>query len=92
MSLITLRLLAPLPLEQLQDALSGATHIVVIEQNHGGQLFHYLASQLFYQADISGRLHSFAKPGPVPFTSLEVVQFIEQAVFLNKQGYLLEAE
>ena len=85
-SLITLRLLAPLPHDQLQDALSGATHIIVIEQNHGAQLFHYLASQLFYQAEHSGKLHSFAKPGPVPFSCLDIVQFVEQAILLKKQG------
>lgn len=85
-SLITLRLLAPLPIEQLQDALSGAAHIIVIEQNHGAQLFHYLASQLFYSADLSGKLHSFAKPGPVPFSGSDIVHFVEQAILLNKQG------
>ncbi len=85
-SLIALRLLAPLPIKQLQGALSAATHIIVIEQNHGGQLFHYLASQLFYQAGFSAKLHSFAKPGPVPFSSAEIVQFVEHATLLNKQG------
>jgi 2-oxoglutarate ferredoxin oxidoreductase subunit alpha len=84
--LITLRLLAPLPAAQLQEALTGATHIIVIEQNHGGQLFHYLASQLFSYADLTGKLHSLAKPGPVPFGSVEVAQFIEQTILSNKQG------
>ncbi len=85
-ALISLRLLAPLPLEQLKEALSGAAHIIVIEQNHGAQLFHYLASQLFYLRDLPGKLHSFAKPGPVPFSSSDIAHFIEQVVLSERQG------
>ncbi|MFT6985687.1 MAG: 2-oxoglutarate ferredoxin oxidoreductase subunit alpha [Psychromonas sp.] len=85
-SLITLRLLAPLPIEQLQECLSGATHIIVIEQSHGGQLFHYLASHLFKLAEFSAASYSLAKPGPVPFSSAEVADFVEQTARLNKQG------
>jgi 2-oxoglutarate ferredoxin oxidoreductase subunit alpha len=84
-ALITLRLLAPLPVEQLRSELAGASHIVVIEQNHSAQLFHYLASQLFYQSDFTAGLYSYAEPGPVPFTCIAVVDFIEQALGSNRE-------
>ncbi|HEY5715709.1 MAG TPA: 2-oxoacid:acceptor oxidoreductase subunit alpha [Psychromonas sp.] len=85
-SLITLRLLAPLPVKELQRELAGASHVIVIEQNHGAQLFHYLASLLFYQPDFSSQLHSYANPGPVPFCSAEIVLFIEQLLADNNHG------
>ncbi|MGB5443990.1 MAG: hypothetical protein WBM99_00675, partial [Psychromonas sp.] len=83
-SLITLRLLAPLPVKELQRELADASDVIVVEQNHGAQLFHYLASLLFYQAGFSSRLHSYAKPGPVPFTSADIVLFIERVIAENK--------
>lgn len=85
-SLITLRLLSPLPVKVLQTELAGASHVIVIEQNHGAQFFHYLASQLFDQPGLAHKFHSYAKPGPVPFRSAEIVQFIAQVVAENKKG------
>lgn len=84
--LITLRLLAPLPVTQLQACLAGATHIIVVEQSHSGQLFHYLAAQLFKLAEFSRGAYSLAKPGPVPFSCTEIVRFVEQTTQFNKQG------
>jgi 2-oxoglutarate ferredoxin oxidoreductase subunit alpha len=59
---ITLRLIAPLRHTDLAQALAGAEQVLVVEQNQGAQLFHYLHSE---QALPAGA-RSFAHPGPLP--------------------------
>jgi 2-oxoglutarate ferredoxin oxidoreductase subunit alpha len=59
---ITLRLIAPLRHADLAQALAGAEQVLVVEQNQGAQLFHYLHSE---QALPAGA-RSFAHPGPLP--------------------------
>lgn len=71
---VALRLLAPLPVAELQDALAGCNRVVVVEQNHSAQLFHYLRSQL----DIAGEMVSYARPGPVPLSPQELCRFITE--------------
>ncbi len=73
---VALRLLAPLPVEQLQEALSGCEHVVVVEQNHGKQLLHYLRAQM----DFSPTLHSYAVPGPVPLSPSQIASMIAEEV------------
>jgi 2-oxoglutarate ferredoxin oxidoreductase subunit alpha len=65
---IGLRLLSPLPVAALAEALKGANRIVVMEQNHSAQLYHYL---LAYKA-IPQRAESLARPGPLPFRPTEI--------------------
>jgi 2-oxoglutarate ferredoxin oxidoreductase subunit alpha len=60
--LIALRLLAPAQPEQLAAALAGVSQVLVIEQNHGGQLYRYLRSMY----DLPGKPASFHRPGPLP--------------------------
>jgi len=59
---IALRLLAPLQREPLLAALDGAERVLVVEQNHGAQLFHYLHAQQVLPA----QARSLAQPGPLP--------------------------
>jgi 2-oxoglutarate ferredoxin oxidoreductase subunit alpha len=57
-----MRLLAPAQPERLAKALDGVTRVLVVEQNHGAQLFRYLRSVY----DLPGKPASFHRPGPLP--------------------------
>jgi 2-oxoglutarate ferredoxin oxidoreductase subunit alpha len=59
---VALRLLAPLPAADLERALAGCRAALVVEQNHGAQLYHYLRGREV----LPGIARSFARPGPVP--------------------------
>ncbi len=67
---VALRLIAPLPHRDLAQALDGAIAILVVEQNQGGQLFHYLHAE---QA-LPVWARSLARPGPLPLKPGEIVQ------------------
>ena len=59
---IAIRLLSPLPQEALKALLEDAERVLVVEQNHGGQLFHYLHSLDL----LPETARVLAKPGPLP--------------------------
>ena len=59
---VALRLLMPLPRDALRKALAGCHRVWVVEQNHSGQLFHYLKSLDVLPTDA----RSLARPGPLP--------------------------
>ncbi|MEW8224058.1 MAG: transketolase C-terminal domain-containing protein, partial [Candidatus Thiodiazotropha taylori] len=59
---IALRLLAPLQRDKILELVDGATKVLVVEQNHGGQLFHYLQSE----SVLPLTAQSLAQPGPLP--------------------------
>ena len=59
---IALRLLAPLQREKLKALLAGADKVIVVEQNHTGQLFHYLRAE----GVLPDSAQSLAQPGPLP--------------------------
>lgn len=65
---IGLRTLAPLPKKQLAAALDGVARIVVLEQNHSGQLYRHLLGHRV----IPPTAESIARPGPLPFRPAEV--------------------
>ena len=67
---VSLRLLAPLQIAALTAALAGCEQVVVVEQNHSKQLFHYLRGQM----DFAQQLHSYAMAGPVPLNPDHIVQ------------------
>ena len=69
--LIALRLLAPAQPQQLAAALAGVSSVLVVEQNHGAQLYRYLRSQY----DLP-RTASFHRPGPLPLRPGEVAAAI----------------
>ena len=76
---IALRLLAPLRRGSLIDALRGAAQVLVVEQNEGAQLFHYLHSVQALPADA----RSFARPGPLPLRPGEIAAAIEELGIKN---------
>tara|TARA_R110001592_G_scaffold357416_1_gene660597 strand:- start:166645 stop:168381 length:1737 start_codon:yes stop_codon:yes gene_type:complete len=69
---ISLRLLAPLQTAALSTALAGCEHVMVVEQNHGKQLFRYLRGQF----DFAQPVHSYAMAGPVPLAAENIAQAV----------------
>lgn len=69
---ISLRVLSPLPLKSLNLALSGTKRVVVMEQNHSAQLYHYLLAN----KAIPLSTESVARPGPLPFRPAEITAHI----------------
>jgi 2-oxoglutarate ferredoxin oxidoreductase subunit alpha len=70
--LIALRLLAPAQPERLAAALDGVAQVLVVEQNHGAQLYRYLRSMY----DLPGKPHSLHRPGPLPLRPGELADAI----------------
>ncbi|MGZ5216301.1 MAG: hypothetical protein ACXWKD_08780, partial [Caldimonas sp.] len=68
--LVALRLLAPLLNRELDAALAGVARVIVVEQNHGAQLFRWLRAM----HDLPGRPASFHRPGPLPLRPAELMQ------------------
>jgi len=69
---IALRVLSPLPLEHIARALQGVRRIIVVEQNHGAQLYHHLIGQ----KAIPPSAESVARPGPLPFRPAEIASYV----------------
>jgi 2-oxoglutarate ferredoxin oxidoreductase subunit alpha len=69
---VALRLLAPLQRESLLRELEGMADVLVVEQSHSGQLFHYLRSQGVLPRDA----RILARPGPLPIRPGEIVRFV----------------
>lgn len=72
MRIVALRVLSPLPMERIARALDGARRIIVIEQNHSAQLYHYLVGQ----KAIPPSAESVARPGPLPFRPSEIASYV----------------
>jgi len=73
---ISLRLLAPLQTAPLTDALAGCEQLIVVEQNHSRQLFHYLKGQMDFQQQV----HSYAMAGPVPLNPQNIAQRVLEVI------------
>ena len=69
---VALRVLSPLPIAALKQALDGVKRIVVIEQNDGAQLYRHL---LGHKA-VPVEAESVARPGPLPFRPSEIVNYV----------------
>jgi len=69
---VGLRLLSPLPQAALTKALAGATRIIVLEQNHGAQLYRHLLGN----KAIPPTAESLARPGPLPFRPGEIAALV----------------
>jgi 2-oxoglutarate ferredoxin oxidoreductase subunit alpha len=69
---IGLRQLCPVPMPALGQALAGVSQVVVLEQNHGAQLYHYLRGQ----GAVSSGCISIARPGPLPFRPAEIAAYL----------------
>ena len=70
--LVALRLLAPARPAALAAALEGVDRVLVVEQNHGGQLYRYLRAMY----DLPGKPKSFHRPGPLPLRPGELTTAI----------------
>ena len=73
---ISLRLLAPLQTAALIAALAGCKQVLVVEQNHSKQLFHYLRGQMEFEQP----LHSYAMAGPVPLDPEIIAQQVMEVI------------
>ena len=71
-SVLTVRLLAPLPADSLRSMLDRAKVCLVVEQNHGAQFCHYLRAQL-----PGYRFNSMAVPGPQLITPRQIIDTLE---------------
>ncbi len=72
--LVSLRLLSPARPEHMAKALAGVKNVLVVEQNHTGQLYRYLRAEY----DLPGKVRSFCHPGPLPMRPDEIHQQITQ--------------
>ncbi len=80
--LVVLRLIAPLREEALAQALQGVREVLVVEQNHGGQLLRYLRSR----ADLPGRARGLHRAGPLPLRPGELAAaFVDWAASVARQ-------
>jgi len=69
---VGLRVIAPLPTEQIARSLAGARRVIVVEQNHGAQLYHYLLGR----KAIPTTAESVARPGPLPYRPSEIASYV----------------
>ncbi len=67
---IALRLLAPLQREKLKALIQDAEKVLVVEQNHAGQLFHYLRAE----GVLPAKAASLAQPGPLPLRPGRIIR------------------
>ncbi|MGY6631476.1 MAG: 2-oxoacid:acceptor oxidoreductase subunit alpha [Wenzhouxiangella sp.] len=67
---IALRLVYPLQQAKLAERIPTDARLLVVEQNHGGQLMHYLNSL----NAVPGHSQSLARPGPLPIRPGDILQ------------------
>ena len=69
---VALRLLAPLLVDELTETLAGCSRVVVVEQNHGAQLFHYLRGLMDFAIPVA----SYSRAGPVPLNGYTIARHV----------------
>lgn len=72
LKLVSMRLIAPAQTERLLKALEGVQRVLVVEQNHGAQFYHYLRAYF----DLPDRVASFHRPGPLPLRPGDICKAI----------------
>jgi 2-oxoglutarate ferredoxin oxidoreductase subunit alpha len=70
---IALRLLMPASPQKLAAELEGIDRVLVVEQSHGRQFYHYLRA--YY--DLDAEIAILARPGPLLLTPGEIVEHVE---------------
>ncbi|MCJ7814473.1 MAG: 2-oxoacid:acceptor oxidoreductase subunit alpha, partial [Xanthomonadales bacterium] len=70
---IALRLLLPASPDKLARELDGINRVLIVEQSHSKQFYHFLRA--YYEIDAD--THILARPGPLPITPAEIVEMIE---------------
>ena len=74
MKLVAPRLLAPTQPERMAAALHGVRRLLVVEQSHGAQFFHYLRA--YYR--LPAQAQSLSIPGPLPVRPGDVRRALSQ--------------
>lgn len=69
---VSLRLIAPLQVAALEQAL-GDRRVLIVEQSHSGQLHRYLRSM----CDLPRQVRTLHRPGPYPIGAREICSVIE---------------
>lgn len=69
---IGLRQLSPVPKKALARLLRDVGRVIVVEQNHGAQLYHYLLGE----KAIPATAETVARPGPLPFRPSEIAAYV----------------
>jgi 2-oxoglutarate ferredoxin oxidoreductase subunit alpha len=67
---IALRVLSPVPRKAILGKLEGVKRVVVLEQNHSGQLLKHLLANKAVPVSAEG----ISRPGPLPFRPNEIVR------------------
>jgi 2-oxoglutarate ferredoxin oxidoreductase subunit alpha len=70
---VTLRLIAPAQPRRLSHALAAAKRVLVVEQSHDGQFYHYLRS--YY--GLGDEAEPYYRAGPLPIRPGEVADLLE---------------
>ncbi len=70
--LIGLRVILPLQPEAMAEALTGVSKVLVVEQSHGAQFFHFLKGHYALPATVE----SLHRPGPLPIRPVEILAAI----------------
>jgi len=73
LKLICMRLLLPAQPDKLKDALEGVERLMVIEQNHSGQLYRFLRAWYDLPADVE----VLSRPGPSVFRPNEIAAALQ---------------
>ena len=63
-----MRVISPIPRKALDKALEGVKRIIVLEQNHSGQLYRHLLGN----KALLPSAESIARAGPLPFRPAEI--------------------
>jgi 2-oxoglutarate ferredoxin oxidoreductase subunit alpha len=71
-SLIAPRLLSPVQPQAFTAAVAGKSRVLVVEQTHGGQFYHYLRAHY----DLPAAVRVLNRPGPLPIKPGEIHQAI----------------
>ena len=71
---VAVRLLAPLQHDKLQVLIKNTKQILVVEQNHQAQFFHYLHAQQV----LPRTARSLARPGPIAFRPGEITACVRE--------------
>jgi len=72
--LVSIRLLSPLKVDALDEALTACQRLLIVEQSHGGQFHRYLRSHI----ELPASTHLLASPGPLNIGPGDIVAAIEK--------------
>ena len=68
--LVSIRLLAPVQIERFRQAIDGVKKVLVVEQSHSQQFYHYLFAHFELPEDVN----VYSQPGPLPIRPAKVFE------------------